>query len=95
MASVIAQLIATKRNLRLNKNKTIPCNKSNVTLGSFDNHFSEEKYNKYFRDRSHFLNKPKNKKNNYKRDAFPNRPDFQRKEVIQNIAKGRLDCTYT
>ena len=99
MASVIAQLLATKRNLRLNKKKPIPCNKSNCTLGPYDDNFSEEKHNKYFRNRSEFLNKPKNKNNlprkYFKCNAFPNRPDFKRKEMIQNIAKGRLDCTYT
>ena len=57
MASIIAQLIASRRRLQENKKVWLPPNKSIYQLNSFDDNFSKEKHNKYLRNLSYFEKK--------------------------------------
>ena len=95
MASIVAKLVATKRNLRQNRKNWLPPNKSNYTLDPFDTSSSEEKgnrllLNKFFRrpsefERKHFLPPSKS---NYKLTSF-SFSDEKHNKYLRNRSKSK------
>ena len=52
MASIIARMIASRRRVWENKKNELPNTKSNYILKSFDERFTAEEHNKYFKSKS-------------------------------------------
>ena len=52
MASLIAQLVATRRRIRANRINHLPNEKSNYVLNAYDERFKAEKHNFYTKYRT-------------------------------------------